>query len=542
VASSGGTKTAFPRPVTLASGPGRTLRTPCASHSTRPLLDPNLSSTRLANFVPESRLRTGVAGLDDILGGGFPENHLYLLDGEPGTGKTTFAMQYLREGAAHGERCLYVTLSESRDELTGVAASHGWTLDGIDVYELAAAAAVADEYTLFHPAEVELQETMKAVLAAVETHSPKRVVFDSLSEMRLLARDPLRFRRQILALKQFFAGRDCTVLLLDDRSAPDGDRQLHSLAHGVLVLEHIAMEYGAERRRLQVTKLRGSRFWGGYHDFRIKSGGIAVFPRIRITGSAPECGDTSLASGDVGLDRLTGGGLTRGTSTLITGAAGTGKSTLTVQYVAAAVARGEHARMYLFDERVSTFRTRCTGIGIDLDEAVEDGRLTIVQIDPTEMSPGEFAHDIVQAVETMDVSLLVIDSINGYMNAMPAEHLLLIQLHELLSYLANKGVSSLLTLVQHGIFGAPVDEAAEVSYLADTVLLLRYFEFQGVVRQAMSVVKKRSGTHERTIREFRVDAGGIKVGAPLSQFHGVLTGVPNYIGTQEPLLASSPSS
>jgi circadian clock protein KaiC len=494
----------------------------------------------LSDSEAERRLLTGVEGLDAILGGGFPANHLYLLDGEPGTGKTTFALQFLLEGATRGERCLYVTLSESRAELQGVAASHGWSLTGIDVYELTAAAAIADDYTLFHPAEVELQETVRAVLAAVEEHAPVRVVFDSLSEMRLLARDPLRFRRQILALKQFFAGRECTVLLLDDRSSPDSDMQLHSLAHGVLALEHLAMEYGAERRRLQVTKLRGSHFRGGFHDFRIKTGGIAVFPRISTAGVAPACENGELASGDAGLDELTGGGLTRGTSTLITGAAGTGKSTLTAQYVAAAVARGERAVMYMFDERVSTFSLRCTGVGIDLEAALADGRLSVVQIDPTEMSPGEFAHCIVRAVEENNVNLVVIDSINGYMNAMPAERLLLIQLHELLSYLATHSVSSLLTLVQRGIFGSPVDDAAEVSYLADTVLLLRYFEFHGNVRQAMSVVKKRSGTHERTIREFRMDAGGIKVGAPLTDFQGVLTGVPNYIGSKDPLLAPPP--
>ena len=489
---------------------------------------------------PERRLLTGVEGLDEILGGGFPANHLYLLDGEPGTGKTTFALQFLLEGAARGERCLYVTLSESRAELQGVAASHGWSLDGIDIYELTAAAAIADDYTLFHPAEVELQETVRAVLSAVEEHSPMRVAFDSLSEMRLLARDALRFRRQILALKQFFAGRECTVLLLDDRSSPDSDMQLHSLAHGVLALERVSMDYGAERRRLQVTKLRGARFRGGYHDFRIRTGGMSVFPRISTAGLPPKCENGELASGDAGLDQLTGGGLTRGTSTLITGAAGTGKSTLIAQYVGAAVARGERAVIYLFDERTSTFAVRCAGVGIDLTSALDDGRLSIVQVDPTEMSPGEFAHCIVQAVEKDSVNLVVIDSINGYMNAMPAERLLLIQLHELLSYLATNSVSSIFTLVQRGVFGSPVDEAAEVSYLADAVILLRYFEYHGMVRQAMSVVKKRSGTHERTIREFRMDAGGIKVGDPLTDFQGVLTGVPSYTGGRDPLLSTPP--
>ena len=490
-----------------------------------------------AQPLPElQRASTGIAGLDDILGGGLPTNHLYLVDGEPGTGKTTLALQFLLEGRRLGEKGLYVTLSESRAELNGVAASHGWDLEGIEIFELTTEAAVEEDYTLFHPAEVELQQTMGAVLEAVERFQPKRVVFDSLSEMRLLARDPLRFRRQILSLKQFFAGRDGTVLLLDDKSSPEGDMQLHSLAHGVVLLEHIALDYGAERRRLQVLKLRGTRFWGGYHDFRVKTGGLAVYPRIR-TSVSPDARDaTEMTSEDPGLDELLGGGLTRGTSTLVTGAAGTGKTVLTLQYVKAAVERGEKVRMYLFDERVTTFRMRARGLAIAMDDAIEDGRLTIVQIEPTEMSPGEFANEVVQSVEQDGVQLVVLDSVNGFMNAMPSERLLGVQVHELLSFLANKGVSIIMTLVQRGVFGAPVDEAAEVSYLADTVILLRYFEFQGSVRQAISVVKKRSGAHERTIREVSVEAGGLKVGAPLREFQGVLTGVPQYFGQAEPLL------
>jgi circadian clock protein KaiC len=494
-------------------------------------------STRPSRAPVVERASTGVAGLDSILGGGLPTNHLYLLDGEPGTGKTTLALQFLLEGARHGERGLYVTLSESSLELEGVAQSHGWTLDGVEVFELSTAdAPTVDEYTLFHPAEVELQETVGEVLKAVREANPSRVVFDSLSEMRLLARDPLRFRRQILALKQFFAGRQCTVLLLDDKSAPEGDMQLHSLAHGVIALEHLAMEYGAERRRLQVTKLRGARFWGGYHDFRICTGGIAVYPRIRRGGPQSEARTETLESGSGALDALLGGGLTRGTSTLITGAAGTGKTVLTVQYVCAAVERGERVRLFMFDERLTTFRMRAEGLGMDLSAPLEDGRLSIMQIEPTQMSPGEFANEVVRAVERDGVTMLAIDSINGYMNAMPSERLLGVQLHELLSYLADRGVTSILTLVQHGIFGGPVDEAAEVSYLADTVILLRYFEFQGAVRGAISVVKKRSGAHEHTIRECRVEKGGLHVGVPLIDFQGVLTGVPRYTGAGEPLM------
>jgi circadian clock protein KaiC len=482
------------------------------------------------------RASTGVAGLDDILGGGLPVNHLYLVDGEPGTGKTTLALQFLLEGRARGEKGLYVTLSETNAELDGVAASHGWDLEGIEIFELMSDAPTDEDYTLFHPAEVELQQTMGAVLDAVERHEPKRVVFDSLSEMRLLARDPLRFRRQILSLKQFFTGRDSTVLLLDDKSAPEGDMQLHSLAHGVIVLEHIALDYGAERRRIKVTKLRGVRFWGGFHDFRVKTGGLAVYPRIR-TSVVPNARDaTEMTSGDLRLDELLGGGLTRGTSTLVTGAAGTGKTTLALQYAKAAVDRGECVRMYLFDERVTTFWMRARGLNISMDDALADGRLTVVQVEPTEMSPGEFVNDVCEAVERDGVQLVVLDTVNGFMNAMPTELLLGVQLHELLSFLANKGVSIILTLVQRGVFGGPVEEAAEVSYLADTVILLRYFEFHGSVRQAISVVKKRSGAHERTIRECRVESGGLKVGNPLTEFQGVLTGVPQYFGKEGPLL------
>ncbi|AHG88580.1 Circadian clock protein KaiC central region [Gemmatirosa kalamazoonensis] len=491
-----------------------------------------------------TRASTGVAGLDEILGGGLPVDHLYLLDGEPGTGKTTLALQFLLAGAARGARGLYVTLSESRAELLGVASSHGWSLEHVDVFELASETGVGMEesYTIFHPAEVELQQTIDAVLAAVERHDPSLVVFDSLSEMRLLARDPLRFRRQILTLKQFFAGRRCTVLLLDDKTAPEGDLQLHSLAHGVIVLEHIALEYGAERRRLQVTKLRGLRFRGGYHDFRIRTGGIAVYPRIHQVPPSDRLNGDLLGSGSPELDTLLGGGIQSGTSLLVTGPAGTGKSVLVTQYACAAVERGEHVRFFMFDERLSTFRLRSEGLGMNLREPIDDGRLCLQQVEPTELSPGEFANQVVRAVEEDGVRMIVIDSINGYLQSMPEERLLPIQVHELLSYLANAGVTTLLTLVQHGIFGSPVDEAAEVSYLADAVILLRYFEVHGAVKQAVSVVKKRTGDHERTIRECRVERNGLRVGEPLREFQGVLTGVPHYTGTMEPLLRDADGS
>lgn len=486
------------------------------------------------------RASTGVDGLDEILGGGLPTRHVYLLDGAPGTGKTTLALQFLLAGAQHGARGLYVTLSETRAELTEVATSHGWSLDTVDVFELVPEDVTTGEedYTIFHPAEVELQQTMDAVLAAVDRSGASLIVLDSLSEMRLLARDPLRFRRQILSLKQFFAARQCTVLLLDDKTAPQGDLQLHSLAHGVIALEHVAQEYGAERRRLRVIKLRGLRYRGGFHDFRIRAGGLAVFPRIRVETTGEMRDVEPVSSGSREMDRLFGGGLQMGTSLLITGPAGTGKSVLATQYACAAVARGHRVAFYLFDERLGTFRLRNHGLGLDVRTAMAEGQLDLRQVEPSELSPGEFASQIVSAVEREDVRMIVIDSINGYLQSMPEDRLLPIQVHELLSYLAGRGVTCIMTLVQRGIFGSPVDEAAEVSYLADSVVLLRYFEVNGMVRQAVSVVKKRSGDHERTIRECRVQVGGLHLGGPLTDFQGVLTGVPSYVGPKVGLMST----
>jgi circadian clock protein KaiC len=489
--------------------------------------------------ITTNRARTGIPGLDEIIGDGLPANHLYLIDGAPGSGKTTLALQFLLEGVRLGERGLYVTLSESHDELLEVASSHGWSLDGIEVFELSTLGLSAAEegYTMFHPSEVELQETVDSILKTVQKQSPQRVVFDSLSEMRLLAREPLRFRRQILAIKQFFSGRTCTVLLLDDKTAPERDLQLHSLAHGVIALEHVALEYGSERRRLQVTKIRGARFRGGFHDFRITTGGLEVYPRILHDGQRVDVSTQTISSGSDTLDALLGGGLTCGTSMLITGAAGTGKSVLTTQFARAELARGKKVLLYLFDERLSTFRLRSAALEMQVDREIDDGALIIRQVEPTDLSPGEFASQVVSAIENNDVSLVMIDSINGYMQSMPEERLLPIQIHELLSFLSNNGVSCIMTLVQHGIFGNPVDEAVDVSYLADTVVLMRYFEVNGSVRQSISVVKKRSGDHERTIRECRVGIGGLQVGEPLHDFQGVLTGVPNYTGPKQPLMS-----
>jgi len=484
---------------------------------------------------------SGIPGLDHVLDGGFPRNHLYLIDGEPGTGKTTLAMHFLLEGVKDGERALYVTLSESKEELMGIAQSHKWSLEGVEVFELSDIETDPQVYTIFHPSEIELQNTMDVVFKAIDRLNPQRVVFDSLSEMRLLAREPLRFRRQILEIKRFFSGRDCTVLMLDDKTSPGTDLQLHSLAHGVIVLEHISLDYGEERRRLEVTKLRGHRFRGGFHDFRIRTGGLAVYPRIPTTKVRDQRHEEQLSTGSQALDSLLGGGVERGTSVLVTGAAGTGKSILCTQCAKAALDRGERVQFYLFDERLSTFKTRTKGLGLDLGGFSESKHLRLDQIEPTQLSPSEFASHVMHAVEVDKVNLIIIDSINGYMQSMPEERLLAIQVHELLTYLANHNVTILMTLVQRGIFGNPVDEAAEVSYLADTVILLRYFEFNGVVRQAISVVKKRNSDHEHTIREARIGAGGLIIGEPLVEFQGVLSGIPQYIGTTDALFKKRPT-
>jgi len=479
----------------------------------------------------ESRLATGSAGLDNVLNGGFPANRLYLVEGDPGTGKTTLALQFLLEGVRRGEPVLYVTLSETKEELTAVARSHGWSLEGVGLHELVPAAdslKAETQYTIFHPSEVELGETTRAVIEEVERIKPRRVVFDSLSEMRLLARDPLRYRRQILALKQFFAGRKSTVLLLDDRTAADTDLQVQSIAHGVLMLEQLELDYGAERRRMRVSKLRGSRFRGGFHDFAIRTGGVEVFPRLVAAGRHMEFEPGSVASGVAELDALLGGGLDRGTATLFLGPAGSGKSSLAAHFAAAAAARGEPAAAFIFDEGVNTYLGRAAGLGTDLRAEVEAGRFKVQQVDPAELSPGEFAHSVCTAVEG-GVRLVIIDSLNGYLQAMPDERFLTAQMHELLTYLNQQGVVTLLVMAQHGFLGTGMSSPVDVSYLADTVVLLRYFEVAGAIRRAVSVVKKRTGRHEDTIREMRLSAArGIEVGEPLTAFRGVLTGVPMF--------------
>ncbi|HEY0375859.1 MAG TPA: ATPase domain-containing protein [Pyrinomonadaceae bacterium] len=482
-----------------------------------------------------TKMATGIEGLDNILEGGFPADRVYLVEGEPGTGKTTLALQFLLEGARRGETGLYVTLSETKEELHAVAESHGWSLDGFTIYEsLPTASSLNPEsqYTVFHPSEIELGETTSAVLEEVERIKPRRVVFDSLSEMRLLAREPLRFRRQILALKQYFAGRQSTVMLLDDKVTDGQELQVQSIAHGVVALEHLAVEYGAERRRLRVVKLRGSSFRGGYHDFNIETGGVVVFPRLVAAEHRQQFDKESVVSGVRELDALLGGGLDRGTSTLIIGPAGSGKSTLAAQFAASAAERGERTAVFIFDEIRETYLARAAGIGTDIQGYVDDGRITIQQVDPAELTPGEFAHSMRGCVDHDGARLVIIDSLNGYLNAMPEERFLTIQMHELLTYLNQQGVVTIVIMAQHGFLGTAMATPVDVSYLADTVLMLRYFEAGGEIRRALSVVKKRTGRHERAIRELEISASGIHVGEPLTDFQGVLTGVPIYSGTK----------
>jgi circadian clock protein KaiC len=489
-------------------------------------------SVRMTTETTTTDAGFGIEGLDNILVGGLERERVYLLEGAPGTGKTTAAMRFLMEGARLGEPGLYITLSETEEELRGTARSHGWTLDGVTIFELVPPESLLDEQqqqSLLYSSDLELGETTRMIFGAVEAGTPKRVVIDSLSEIRLLAQSSLRYRRQVLALKHYFAKNGATVLLLDDLTTEVNDKTVHSVAHGVIQLQELAPEYGAERRRVRIIKYRGRRFRGGYHDFTIKTGGLEVYPRIVASEHHTAFARTPVSSGVGELDALLGGGVERGSSALILGPAGTGKSLFSINFAVAAVARGEKAALFIFDEELGLLYDRMLALGIDLRSMEESGSLIIEQVDAAELSPGEFASRVRNCVSEQNIQTVVIDSLNGYQAAMPQEQFLVLHIHELLQYLNRQGASTFLTVAQHGLVGemkAPID----VTYLADTVILLRYFEAAGRVRRAVSVIKKRSGAHENTIREFDIGETGLTLGEPLDGFQGVLRGVPNFVG------------
>jgi circadian clock protein KaiC len=485
-----------------------------------------------------TKVSTGIANLDEILGGGLTANRVYLLEGTPGAGKTTIALQFLLEGARSHERGLYITLSETATELSEAARSHNWDLSGIELFELVSGDGLDPEaeQSILEPSEVELGETIEGVRECVDRLKPTRVVFDSLSEMRLLAQNSLRYRRQILALKQYFSTRNCTVLMLDDRSSDPGDLQLHSIAHGVITLEQAAQEYGSERRRMRVVKMRGVKYRGGFHDFVIETGGIAVFPRLVAAEHHSEFDEELRSTGVAELNDMLGGGLSAGTNALLTGPSGVGKTSTAVKCALSAIERGEKATYFLFDEGRATMLARSKSLGMDLTPHIESGALKVVQIDPAELSPGEFASWVRGAVEEDGARFIVIDSLNAFLQAMPGEKFLLLQMHEMLSYLNQQGVITVLILGQHGIVG-DVRSDVDLSYLSDTIVLFRYFEARGEMLKALSVAKSRTAAHQASIREFRLGAGGIVIGGPLRDFEGVMTGIPTYRG-RTPLLAA----
>ena len=497
------------------------------------------SNVEIATQVP--RTSTGVEGLDTVLGGGLPAGRMHLVYGRPGVGKTTLALQFLMHGAIHGEPGVYVALSETSAEIRDIAASHGWRIPE-DVHLCGFQRADIDEeggYTLFHPSEIELTDTTRRILDTLDRVRPRRVVFDSLSEMRLMARDSLRYRRQVLALKSYFADQGCTVLLLDTRLGHEtGEFQLETLTHGVVELEQIAQDYGEARRRMRVEKMRGVRFVEGFHDFRILTGGLAVFPRLGAyfaeRGEAARVGDPAIA-GVPALDVLTGGGLDRGTTTMVIGPAGVGKSTLVTQYVLAALERGERAAVFLFDEDPAKWRHRARWLGRDVEEHVAQGRLLLRYVNPAELSPGEFAN-IMRGVRELGADMVVVDSFNGYRSAMPEERFLTLHLHELFGYLNHHGVLTLVVAAQHGFVGEALDEPFKLSYLADSVLVMRYFEAFGRVRKALAMIKRRTGPHERFIRELDLGPEGITIGEPLTEFSGILAGELSFRGGEERLL------
>ena len=485
------------------------------------------------------KAKSGIAGLDDILQGGFSRGHVFLLEGEPGAGKTTIGLQFLLAGALASERCVYVTLSETEKELREGAASHHWALGSdIKVIEILPPESLLtgeQHQSLLYASDLELGETTKQIFDAVTRENPNRLVIDSLSEIRLLAQSSLRYRRQILTIKHYFARLGTTVLLLDDLTSDATDKTVHSIAHGVVRLEQIAPAYGAERRRVRIIKYRGQKYRGGFHDFTIATGGVQVYPRLIAAEHRRRYERIQTSTGNKEFDSLLGGGVDSGSSTLILGPAGTGKSLIAISFIMAALARGEKTAMFVFDEELNLLFDRMKGMQIDLEGALESSNLTVDQIDAAELSPGEFAHRVRRTVAERGVKTVLIDSLNGYQAAMPEQNSLILHIHELLQYLNRQGAATLMTVAQHGLVGdmqAPVD----ITYLADTVILLRYFEARGRVRRAVSVIKKRTGQHESTIREYRIDHAGLSLGEPLEEFQGVLRGIPTYEGAKEPLL------
>jgi circadian clock protein KaiC len=497
------------------------------------------------NHIPkelESRCPSGIEGLDDILGGGLPSNCFYLVQGDPGSGKTTLALQFLLEGVRRGQKVLYVSLSETKSELSMVTRSHGWSLDRLPLLEMSAIESLLRpeaQTTVFHPSEIDLAKVSNLLTGQIAKNKPARVVFDSLSEFRLLAETPLRYRRQLLNLKQEFARHGCTVLLLDDKMTGHvvgPDPHVLSLTHGIIEMEQLSPDYGVSRRRLRVTKLRGVKFREGYHDYTICTGGLRIFPRLVAAEHHVQFRREPVSSGLKELDGLLGGGLDRGTTTLILGPAGTGKSTLALQFAVQMASTGERGIIFTFDENLGIMQARAKALGLNLEKHLQSGVLTAQQVDPAELSPGEFAVRVRQGVEA-GAKVVVIDSLNGYLNAMPGEKYLNNQLHELSAYLNQYGALTILVLAQHGLVAA-AESPVDLSYLTDTVLHLRYFEVAGAVKQALAVVKKRSGRHEKTIREFKLESGkGIRVGQPLKQFHGVLSGLPVFSGSRKQMMS-----